>query len=133
MTYAILKNHRGQPEALFEIERATPKRYYGRLADTLQHDSWFWLTGFTKGRHDGESFAVKDIVMCTMPSDGAWHMMKPTFLRIKSAHKEVQQGIASDLNDACETARTAEIENDVDARKAYMREVEKYVADTHML
>lgn len=135
--FAILKNHRGQPECLFEIERETPKRIYGHVADTLQRDSWFWLTGLTRGpRIDGirqQDYATKEIILCLIKSDNAWFQVKDTLLRIKSAHKEIANGIASDLNDAREVASTAEIENNADARKAYTRELEKYVCKADLL
>ncbi len=131
--FAILKNHRGTPEALFAIERETPKRYYGTLADTLQRDSWFWLTGFTKGARGNDSFVTKEIVMCVINSDNPWHAAKTELQRIEAAHKSRHQAIQSDLNDARETARTLEIENHKAARNLFRTELEKYVCQADML
>lgn len=131
--YAILKNHRGQPVALFDIERETPKRYYGKLADTLERDSWFWLTGYTKGGIDRMSMVTKDIVMCVIKSDNAWHAMKTDLLRIAREWKRRDQRIQEDLNDAREASRTREIENKKAAQYAYLEEIEKYVCKADML
>lgn len=131
--YAILKNPRGLPIALFHIERETPKRFYGRLTDTINGDSWFWLTGLTKGGRDRPDFCLKSIVMCMINTDNAWHTMKPDIIRIKAAWQREYNAIQEELNDAREVARTAEIEAQAAARKQAKHEVSKYVIQTAML
>lgn len=130
--FAILKNHRGRPVALFEVERETPKRIYGRLADTLQRDSWFWLTGFTK-RKDGGSFAIKEIVLCYLNSDNAWHQMKDELYAIEAKWNSVNVSIQGARNEAMEKARVMENDNNKASRDACLEEIEKYVCKADML
>lgn len=74
--YAILKDHFGLPAALFEIERETPKRYYGRVHDTIEQDKWFWLRGLTRTRIPGKEHVDKAIVLVVVRTDNAWFMIK---------------------------------------------------------
>lgn len=131
--YAILKNHRGMPVALFDIERETGKRYYGKLVETMQKDNWFWLTGLVRKHGKGHDYVSKVIVMCVINTDIAWHQMKPEMLRIEADHKSRRKLIQAEANRQRMSIREQGDDNDKRAKYEALEEIEKYVIKSALL
>jgi hypothetical protein len=123
MTYVILNGHRGIPCAVFKVERETPKRYYGDLADTISDGTmrnWFWLNGLTKSREPGKSYVDKNIVACMIEHLERWHEVKNRLCEITNDFSDDRTKIEADLN----KARQIAIEREVLAREQAERRVD---------
>lgn len=107
--FAILKDHRGVPQALLEIEHETPKRFYGTIVDKLRQDSAFWIRGLVhihpgtyapnlKEHYDYR--ADKEIVVAVIRSDVAWFGIKDKLVAAKMVYEAHAKTIERRLNDA---------------------------------
>lgn len=125
--FAILKDGYGMPVALFEIDKETPKRYYGKITDTLNRDKWFWLRGLNTGRgRDGAgAYCEKDIVLCLVRTENRWAEVKDDFYLISQCLKRTMKTHEAEWNAARDIARRAE----ADAITAARLSIDALVAD----
>lgn len=130
--FAILKNNRGTPVALFAIERETTKRFYGKLHDTLEQGNWFYLTGYTNGGRTSTSYVTKEIVMCLINSDNAWHMMKPELVRVEASYTARRKLIRDEYTKARISTCEQEEANERRAAAGALEEIHKYVSRTDL-
>lgn len=123
--FAILKDGCGIPAVLFEITRETPKRYYGKVADTLDEHKQFYLVGLVQNRCGTHDYCEKDVVLGLVRTENAWYEVKENLASIKRTLKRRR----SVFEDRANEARAKSLKGQAEAIVVAQNDAKAYLAN----